>query len=88
MRNEDYEDLAAALRWGAALPLSRCRTSMGRRPLSREQRSSVKNLCATIGGIYVDGVPSWRLKETAEAKRAALQRVAELEAELAALRVT
>ena len=42
MRNEDYEDLAAALRWGGALPLS------------REQRSSLKNPCATIGGIYVE----------------------------------
>ena len=41
--------------------------------LTREQRTSI---------IPGDGIPSWRLKEEAEAKRAALRRIAELEASL------
>ena len=69
--NDDYTDLKASLEWGAKLELT------------AEQRASLKTLCCKIAGISpADGIPSWRLKEEAEAKRAALRRVAELEASL------
>ena len=64
--SDDYADLLATLRWGATLDLT------------AEQRKGLEGLCCRIGGC----VPSWRLKETAEAKRTAQGRVAELEAVL------
>ena len=66
MAEETFEDLLASLRWGAELPLT------------REQRAEIKDLCCRIAGISVANIPAWRLKEEAEAKRAALQRAARL----------
>ena len=75
MADEVFEDLLATLRWGAELPLT------------REQRVQVKDLCCKIAGISGAGgsavIPSYRLKEEINARRAAEQRVRELEAELA-----
>ena len=58
----DYEDLLESLKWGATLELT------------PEQRQNPAGLCHKIA----DGkgwVPSWRLKEAQEAKRAAQQRI-------------
>ena len=63
---DDFDDLLAALKWGAALPLT------------KEQREQLAGLCCKIGGC----VPAWRLKEAGEAKRVAEKRVSELEAAL------
>jgi predicted Zn-dependent protease len=54
-------DLLASLRWGAELPLT------------REQRAQVKDLCFRIAGLSVANIPSYRLKEEAEAKREAVR---------------
>ena len=48
-------------RWGAELPLT------------REQRAQIKDLCVRIAGLSVANIPSWRLKEEADAKSAALE---------------
>jgi hypothetical protein len=68
--SEAYEDLRAALQWGADLDLR------------RDQRRSLESLCCRIGGC----VPSWRLKEAGEAKRKAEERANELEQALKARR--
>jgi hypothetical protein len=74
--NADFEDLKASLEWGATLDLM---------PL---QRAKLKNLCLKIAGSE-PSIPSWRLKEEADARRdavaraeAAEKRVEELEAKL------
>src|SRR6476469_9251724 len=67
MADEAFDDLLASLRWGAELPLT------------REQRAEVKDLCCRIAGLSVANIPSYRLKEEAEAKRAALERAAAAE---------
>ena len=67
MADDAFEDLLASLRWGAELPLT------------REQRAEVKDLCCRIAGLSVANISSWRLKEEAEAKRAALERAAKAE---------
>jgi hypothetical protein len=71
---DDYLDLKATLEWGAELPLT------------VEQRKSLKDLCCAIAGISGAGVPSWRLKEEAERRRAAEERVTEVEAVLKNMR--
>jgi hypothetical protein len=69
-RNEDYEDLLAALKWGASLPLD------------DEQRAELGPICAKITGEMA--IPPWRLREEADKRRAAEKRVAELEEALKA----
>jgi hypothetical protein len=71
---EAFEDLKASLTWGATLELS------------DEQRAELRGLCAKIVG---DFVPSWRLKQEADKRRAAeepfkalVKRVEALEAAL------
>lgn len=66
MLNDDYDDLLATLRWGVTLELS------------DDQRKALEPLCCKIGGC----VPSGRLKQEAEAKRAAQGRLKELESVL------
>ena len=58
--------LLAALRWGAQLPLT------------QKQRYELEGLCCKIGAC----VPRVRLKQEAEAKRAAEKRESEVEAAL------
>ena len=61
--NEDFEDLLASLRWAAELPLA------------PSQRESLKELCLRIAGISPEpSIPSWRLKQEADAKREAIAR--------------
>ena len=71
MTDEAYDDLKAALTWGATLDLS------------TDQRLSLPDLCSKIGTLTEGqftgpGVPSWRLKEEAEKRRRAEARVASL----------
>ena len=67
--------LLETLRWGATLELT------------QDQREGLRGLCSTICGTHVEArVPSWRLKQEAEKRRAAEQRVEELEAALKASR--
>ena len=75
--DEDFSDVLASLRWAAELPLS------------PDQRRALKELCCQIAGISGAGVPSFRLKEETEKKRAwqaraeaAERRAEELEAVL------
>lgn len=77
--DDDFTDLVSRLEWGSKLDLT------------AEQRTKVKPLCCKIAGITAQegAIPSWRLREEAEAKRAAIaraetaeQRVKELEAVL------
>jgi hypothetical protein len=84
MTDEAFEDLAAALEWGAQLDLT------------PEQRSKLAGACHKIAGTLTApeaGVPSWRLRQEAERRRAAeealkplQERVAELERALKATR--
>lgn len=69
---EDFEDLKATLKWGAELQLTDA------------QRKALSGLCARIcgRGFEETSIPSWRLKEEADKRRAAEKRVAELEAAL------
>ena len=73
MADETFEDLRASLVWGAELPLT------------REQRAEIKDLCVQIAGLSGADIPSWRLKEEANAKRAALERAARAEQRVAEL---
>jgi hypothetical protein len=55
--DEAFEDLAAALEWGAQLDLT------------PEQRSKLAGACHKIAGTLTApeaGVPSWRLRQAAE----------------------
>jgi hypothetical protein len=85
MADESYIDLLEALKWGVQLELT------------ADQRACLREYCSKIAGTLTEGefqgpgVPSWRLKQEAENKRAAIaravaaeQRVAELEAALKA----
>jgi hypothetical protein len=77
--SDDFKDLKATLEWGSKLELT---------PL---QRAELKNLCLRIAGS--EYLPSWRLKEEADARRdavaraeAAEKRVEELQAKLEEVR--
>jgi hypothetical protein len=80
MADESYIDLLEALKWGVQLELT------------ADQRTCLREYCSKIAGTLTEGefqgpgVPSWRLKQEAEAKRKAQARVAELEAALKANR--
>jgi hypothetical protein len=79
--SDDFKDLKATLEWGSKLELT---------PL---QRAELKNLCLKIAGSE-SSIPSWRLKEEADARRdavaraeAAEKRVEELQTKLEEVRV-
>jgi hypothetical protein len=76
MYDDDFLDVVSSLKWAASLDLS------------PDQRASLKSMCCELAGIS-EGIPSYRLKQEAEAKRQALaraekaeERVRELEAAL------
>jgi hypothetical protein len=64
-RDADFEDLRAALEWGAKLDLK------------PDQRGALRKLCYAIAGEHQ--IPQYRYKEMAERARTAEARVAELE---------
>jgi hypothetical protein len=70
-RDTDFEDLRAALEWGARLDLK------------PEQRGALQKLCFKIAGEHM--IPPFRLREVSERARAAENQVAELQAKIAAL---
>ena len=75
MTDEAYDDLKAALTWGATLDLS------------TDQRLSLPDLCSKIGTLTEGQFTGpWRLKKEAEKRRKAEARVAELELALKANR--
>jgi hypothetical protein len=77
--DEGYVDLLEALKWGVQLDLT------------DGQRTCLREYCSKIAGTLTEGefqgpgVPSWRLKEEAERRRAAEAKLRPLEARVAEL---
>jgi hypothetical protein len=69
--SDDYADLRASLEWGATLELT------------EEQRKSLAVLCGKICGEGF--VPSWRVKQEADRRRAAEEPLKALETRVEAL---
>jgi hypothetical protein len=72
--DEGYLDLLESLKWGAKLDLT------------DGQRDCLREYCSRIAGTLIEGefqgpgVPTWRLKEEADKRRAAEARLKPLEA--------
>jgi hypothetical protein len=71
MTDQTFEDLRLALTWGATLDLT------------EEQRKSLAALCSKICGEGF--VPSWRVKQEADRRRAAEEPLKALETRVEAL---